>query len=401
MPQTHIWQEETSEIDGFTTVSVIIEQPNQTKSRLWYRLPSEYTSLLTNNCDPFVVAIIFLAMQQGTDLIVHGEVSSSLLQNLAEFQAAWHCWRPKLYQQIDITADIEREQSKLDSDQAIAAFSGGVDACFTMWRHRRKLCGRWQRNIQAGLMVHGFDIPLTQQEVFNRALQKSREMLTSLGVELIPMATNFREFKQDWEDAFGTAIASCLMLLQRGYNTGLIGSSDPYQALNLPYGSNPITDTLLSSNTFQIICDGAAFTRLQKVAEIANWEQACTNLRVCWQNTQSDKNCGRCEKCIRTILNFKVMGFAVPPCFAEDVTESQILGIRGLKKAQLIELEPILETAKKRGISQEWVKALEKCIASNQRQAWLEEYRANFKKRFPQKLRSHLQKFRSNLTQNI
>ncbi|MFB8791396.1 MAG: hypothetical protein U7123_21810 [Potamolinea sp.] len=398
MPPIHIWQEEASEINGFITVSVTIEQPNQTKSHLWYRLPSQYTSLLTNSCDPFVVATIFLAMQQGTDLIVHGEVSPSLLQNLAEFQAAWHCWRPQLYQQIEITADVEREQDKIDSDQAIAAFSGGVDASFTMWRHRMKRCSRWQRNIQAGLIIHGFDIPLTQQEIFNRAFHKSREMLTSLDVELIPIATNFRELPQDWEDAFGTAIASCLMLLQGGYNTGLIGSSDPYHSLNLPYGSNPITDSLLSSNTFQIICDGSAFTRLQKVEEIANWEQACTNLRVCWQNSQSDKNCGRCEKCIRTILNFRVMGVGLPPCFAEDVTERQISEIRGLKKAQLIELEPILETAKARGITEGWVNALEKCIASNQRQAWLEEYRANLKKSFPQKLRSHLQKLRSTLT---
>jgi hypothetical protein len=394
MPQTHIWQEQTSETDNLTTVSITIEQPNQTQSRLWYRLPSQYTPLLTNNCDPFVVATIFLAMHQGTDLIVHGEVSPSLLQNLAEFQAAWHCWRPQLYQQIEITAEIEREQIPVNSDQVIAAFSGGVDASFTMWRHRMKHCGRYSRNIQAGLIINGFDIPLSQQEVFNSALQKSREMLTSLGVELIPMSTNFREFQQDWEDVFGTAIASCLMLLQRGYNTGLIGSSDPYQALNLPYGSNPITDSLLSSNAFKIICDGAAFTRLQKVQEIANWKEACTNLRVCWQNSQSDKNCGRCEKCIRTILNFRVMGIALPPCFEEDVTPDQILAIKNLEKAQLIELEPILEAAKAQSISENWVSALEKCIASNQRQAWLKEYRANLKKRIPQKLRSAWQKFR-------
>ncbi len=392
--QTHIWQEEATQSDGFTTVSVTIEQPNQTPSRLWYRLPLEYSPLLTKSCDPFIVATIFLAMRQSTDLVVHGDVSPSLLQNLAEFQAAWACWCPQLYRQVEITAEVEREQFKVESKKAIAAFSGGVDGCFTLWRHRMGRCGRWQRNIQAGLMVHGFDIPLAQEEAFKLTLKKSGAMLASLDVELITLATNFRELQQDWEDAFGAAIASCLMLFQGGYSAGLIGSSDPYQALNLPYGSNPITDPLLSSQSFQIICDGASCTRLQKVQEIANWQAAMTNLRVCWEGNQYDKNCGRCEKCIRTILNFRVLGLGLPPCFEQDVTDEQILGMKKLKKAQLIELYPILETAKAQGIAEPWVKSLDQFIAANHRQVWLEESRAMLRKRLPSTVRSHWQSVR-------
>ncbi len=397
MQQIHLWQEETAQVEGFTTVSVTIEQPNQTPSRLWYRVPSEYSSHLTKSSNPFVVATIFLAMEQSADLVVHGEVSPSLLQNLSEFQAAWNCWCPQRYQPVEIVAEVEREQPRAEQEQAIAAFSGGVDGCFTVWRHRMGRCGRWRRYLQAGLMVHGFDIPLKQQEEFNLAAQKSKAMLESLGVELIPIATNFREIKQDWEDAFGVAIASCLILFQKGYTAGLIGSSDPYHALNLPYGSNPITDPLLSSNAFQLLCDGASCTRLQKVQEVGRWQEAMANLRVCWQGSQFDKNCGRCEKCIRTILNFRVMGLGLPPCFEEDVTDAQILGMKGLKTAQLIELDPILEAAKERGISQPWVKALETCITANRRQAWLKESRASLRKRLPPQLRSHWQQLRTSL----
>ena len=394
MRQIHLWQEEATQSDGFTTVSVTLEQPNRTPSRLWYCLPSEYSPLITKSCDPFVVATIFLAMGQSTDLVVHGEVSPSLLQNLAEFQAAWACWCPQRYQPVEITAEVEREQFKVESEKAIAAFSGGVDGCFTLWRHRMGRCGRWQRNVQAGLMVHGFDIPLAQEENFKLTLQKSGAMLASLDVELIALATNFRELQQDWEDAFGAAIASCLMLFQGGYSAGLIGSSDPYQALNLPYGSNPITDPLLSSQSFQIICDGASCTRLQKVQEIANWQAAMTNLRVCWEGNQYDKNCGRCEKCIRTILNFRVLGLGLPPCFEQDVTDEQILGMKKLKKAQLIELYPILEAAKVRGITDSWVKSLDQFIAANHRHVWLEESRALLRKRLPSRVRSHWQTMR-------
>ncbi len=397
MRKTHLWQE-AAEVDSYTTVSVTIEHPNQTRDRLWYRMSSEYSSLITQSCDPFVVATIFLAMQQRTDVVVHGEVSPSLLQNLAEFQAVWTCWCPKRYRQVEITADVEREQLKADSNKAIAAFSGGVDSCFTVFRHSTKRCGRIGRNLQAGLMVQGFDIPLEQQETFDRAAEKSRAMLASLGMELIPIATNFRELEQDWEDAHGTGIASCLMLFQRGFEAGIIASSDPYDALNLPYGSNPVSDWLLSSQSFQIVHDGASFNRIEKIREIANWPEVPANLRVCWEGSQKDRNCGRCEKCIRNILAFRVLGLGLPPCFEQDVTDSQILGIKNLKKSQLIELDPIIAAARSAGISDSWVTALDRCISRERRIATLKEFNDALKKRLSPTQRKLLGKLRRRLS---
>ncbi len=53
------------------------------------------------------------------------------------------------------------------------------------------------------------------------------------------------------------------MIFQKAYRAGIIGSSNPYNALILPCGSNPITDTMLSGNNFEIIHDGAAPALLQ------------------------------------------------------------------------------------------------------------------------------------------
>ena len=161
MDKLHLWPQEVNLLDGTVTTSVIIEYPDQSRHCLWYSVPESSNSLITTSCDSFVIASIFTAMSQSTDLIVHGQVSPSLLRNLTEFQAVWACWRPQRYKQIEISAEVEQEQSRVESEEkAIAAFSGGVDSCFTVLRHRRNLCGRLQRNLQAGLMVHGFDIPL-------------------------------------------------------------------------------------------------------------------------------------------------------------------------------------------------------------------------------------------------
>ncbi len=368
MRQTHLWIEDPTETDGTVVVSAVIENPGRDRTRLWYRIPVEYRSALTKGCDPFVVATLFMAMREATDEVVHGEVSPSLLRNLEEFRTAWACWRPERYTKIEIVADIEREQPKAEnSTGAIVSFSGGLDSCFTVWRHHTGRCGRLKRNIQAGVMVHGFDIPLIERDVFDRAAQKSARMLASLGIPLIPMATNFRELGDVWVDAFAAGAVSCLMMLQGGYTAGLFGSSDPYHRLMLPYGSSPVTDWMLSSDTFQFILDGAAFTRSEKAGEIANWPEALRYLRVCWQGDQKDKNCGRCEKCIRTILNFRVMGLSLPACFEQDVRDDQIFNLRDLNLAQILELEYIFLEAQAMSVSDSWVVALEKCIKRNRR----------------------------------
>ncbi|MEH2069540.1 MAG: hypothetical protein V7K47_15485 [Nostoc sp.] len=363
MTRTHLWQEQVVEDNGTVTVGVTIETPDRQRNLLWYRVQAKYSSLLTKSCDPFVAATIFPAMSQGTDILVHGEVSPSLLQNLQEFQAVWSCWQPKRYQQVEITADIEQEHSVDNKlEQAISAFSGGLDSCFTAFRHSQGKCGRSQRPLQAGLMVHGFDIPLSRPELFDRAMQKSRLALTSLGLELIPMATNFRNFQQDWQDAHGAAVASCLMLLQGGYSIGLIPSSDPYHAIDLSWGwgSNPLTDPLLSSRTFSIIHDGGAFSRPAKLIQIADWPEALQTLRVCWQGEQKDRNCGYCEKCVQAILTFRVLGLDLPPCFENDVTDQEIA--RVLNSNLLSEYAPILAFAKDRSISDSWVTVLEEFV---------------------------------------
>src|SRR5215470_12231806 len=105
--KTHLWLEEALEAESTITLSAIIESPKRGRCKLWYRIPSQFSSLITSSGDPFIVGNIFLIMSEGADCIVHGRVSPSLLRNLAEFQAAWSCWHPNRYRQEEITAETE------------------------------------------------------------------------------------------------------------------------------------------------------------------------------------------------------------------------------------------------------------------------------------------------------
>src|SRR5271157_768689 len=362
--KTHLWPEEASRENDDLTLSAILERPDGTRRRLWYRLPMKFQEAVTKSCDPFVLGFIFTVMRTPSDLIVHGQVSPSLLRNLIEFQNAWTAWKPTKYHRIDISADLEREQPQANTDETIMSFSGGGDSSYTAWRHRTGHAGRQQRNLVAGVMLHGFDIPLEEAEAFAGAAKNARLMLASLGMELIPITTNFREIGGTWEDAHGAGLASALMLLQGRYNTGLIASSYDYSALILPWGSNPLTDGMMSSDSFQIIHDGAALDKMAKIKQFSQWPDALKYLRVCMDG-RSAHNCCRCRKCVWTIMIFRMLGLGLPECFEHDVSIHEILRLRFDEPGQTIFMNELISHAKEASQSGSWLWAVQLSLAIN------------------------------------
>jgi hypothetical protein len=361
--KNHLWPEEIIYEKDQLTLAATLERPDGTRRRLWYRIPAAYREALTESCDPFVLGLLFTVMKSTLDFHVHGEVSPSLLCNLAELQLAWACWKPAKYHRIEISADLEREQPRVKSDQVIIGFSSGADSAYSAWRHCTGRAGRQQRNLSAGVMLHGFDIPLKEEQVFAQAVENTRSMLASIGMELIPIATNFREVGGTWEDAFASGLASGLALLQGRYNTGLIASGYDYSCLVFPWGSNPVTDGLMSSGSFQLIHDGAALSKMKKIEQISVWPEAMKHLRVCFDG-RSACNCCRCAKCMKTILLFRILRLDLPECFERDITDSDLLRMRW-KSGEIENLGIVVAQARAASISASWVWALQFSLLIN------------------------------------
>ena len=357
----HVWQEKQIIRDGFVTIAATFELPNKTRTHLWYRLSDSHSNALAQTCDPFLAGYIFYIMRHADKCIVHGQVSPSFLRNLEEFQTVWACWRPAMYRQVEMTADVEQEPSRANHpDRAVLAFSGGVDSAFSAWRHRSNRCGRQRQNLVAGVFVRGLNVEFDTGDKVDRVAAKLEKMLSSINMALVPIGTNLRQVsdQDNWWDAHVAVAASCLMVLAGGYSAGMIGSSYPYQALKLPWGSNPITDNLLSSDTFPIILDGPGFTRPQKVRELANWKEGLQYLHVCDKSEHRvrERNCGQCSKCKRTILDFRSVGLDLPQCFEHDVSILPILSYGNPREVYFI--PEILDAIKANRISGSWVWAL-------------------------------------------
>jgi hypothetical protein len=328
MTKYHLWPEDPIEKDDIVELAATLEKSNTDLFRIWFRLPSASLSSLPRNLDPFVLAVLFSAMRAPADLEIHGAVSPSLLYNLEEFQKAWALWLPAKYHPAKFQVDMECERPRVENNETILAFSGGVDSAFTAWQHRLNQDNHHQKKLAAGVMVHGFDIPLTLPDVFARSAEKSRLMLDSIGVKLIPISTNLREQRCSWENSHGAALASCLMLFQEQFNSGLIASSYPYNDLSFPWGLNPITDRMLSTNSFQIIHHGAGSDRVEKIRTISHWPEARQYLRICWKGGNVDRNCCRCIKCVGAMLLFSLAGYDSIPAFPYELSIHEILHMK-------------------------------------------------------------------------
>ena len=333
-----------------------------TEKEFWFLYPTGLPMPDDDDCDSYLIAALLPAMQLNSDITVHGSVSLELLSNLTELQLVWKKWCPELYFSVEIKVAQIREHEEQVAG-AVVAFSGGADAQFSAYRHATGQAGYRTQALRAGVLVHGFDIPLDDTEGFSGAAQLASQALDDLDLKLLTVQTNLRGYWDiNWEDYCGTALVAVLCGLKKYAGSGLIGSSDTYDQLDLPWGSHPVTDPLLSSSEFRVIHDGCGYSRTEKIKVISEWMQGIQNLRVCWDGGQNDRNCGCCEKCVRTRLNLLLAGVLNPLCFSTPLRKKHLKAIKLASKGTAIEWNHIRNEIINTNVGIEWLQEVERVL---------------------------------------
>ncbi len=372
------------EQDGELIVAASLDDPQGRRHRLWWRLPAVWREALTPWADPFVVALLIPMMQWGRDVLVEGKVSPSLLANLERFMTLAKVWSEGRYRPVTIRAAEEVEcpppEAGPEGRQTVTTFSGGLDSCFTVYRHRRGLLAQRNANITAAVVMHGFDIWLDEDNataMYQGLLAGCRTMLDSLGVATIPIATNFHELPIVWGHSLMNHLVGASRLLAGRFDGALVANGVTYARLGVHWGVHPLALPFLGSNHFPVQDDGAEAGRLEKIQLLAAWPEAMCHLRVCFENPGRHTNCCRCEKCMRTILSFRAAGVPLPPAFAADVTNRQIRQVRFHQAQNAEHWLEIARGAEGRGLgAAAWVRAVYTALRRNerrQRRRWLRE----------------------------
>ena len=165
-PQNHVI--ENNSIKRSCILTRVNKDKTEETTELWFTFSNKVSPPHENDCDAYLLATFMEAIRENRSIEVRGSVSKELLSNLVEYQYAWNKWLPDIYNIIDIKCDEVREYEQ-KKPGTICAFSGGVDATFSVWRHTQSKVSYRSQNISMCAIVHGFDIPIQENEQFEKA----------------------------------------------------------------------------------------------------------------------------------------------------------------------------------------------------------------------------------------
>jgi hypothetical protein len=295
------------------------------------------------SASPFLAASLLPSMRIGEPLRLEGTVSPRLLASLPPIKAVFTGW-------FERTASIEVQALPGLEPKATGVacfFSGGVDSFYSVLSHLDE--------IDALVFVHGFDIQPRHVKLRARISAGLRSAAARLGKPLIEVETNVRAFSDrfaEWSEEYhGSALASVALLLSPQFGRFYIPAtfSPQYSA---PWGSHKDLDPLWSTDATEIIHDGGDATRVEKARLIGTSEVALQSLRVCWENRGGLYNCGRCEKCIRTMVNLRVAGvFERCTTFDRRLDLSAVARVSIPDQCARVFIEENLEAARESGDS--------------------------------------------------
>ncbi|HEX9966622.1 MAG TPA: glycosyltransferase family A protein [Solirubrobacterales bacterium] len=276
------------------------------QKQIWMRTDSSFVP----NADAALATCLMPAMRSGGPLTVEAPVSPKLLRNQREFQAVQQAWsREWLFQdeplsEIGVAAPTRTPLDAAPTGRVAAFFSGGVDSWSTVLDHPE---------ITDLVFVRGFDLMPNaehQERVAEEAEERARWAAAELGVALHVVETNLRELTDPllrWEACFGCADAAVALFLAPLFDRVLIATDSDYE-VQVPWGVGRLVTGLLGTESLELVEDGGRYSRVERTARIASHPLVRQTLRVCWENQGGGYNCGRCRKCVMTMVTLEALG---------------------------------------------------------------------------------------------
>ena len=301
------------------TTRVSWEDCKQPEREVYIETEKPFGADLSLNPDAFLVGCLIPAMHFGEKRIAMTDaVCPYLKEGIDTVMAIMQLWSDGRMKPLCIDAPV---RSLINTDhrkppRAAMVLSGGIDSLATLRLNRRYYPEGHPGAIRDGFIIHGFDIGGVVERgmkyhVFNRAKQAMAAVAEDAGISLIPVYTNIRHLCDDrslWLDFFfGAVLAAVSHAFSSRLNLLYLASS--YDLSNLvPCGSHPLLDPEYASYNLRIRHSHVALSRMAKLKIVSEWDTAFQNFRVCLANVPDRLNCGKCEKCVRTMLGLVGLG---------------------------------------------------------------------------------------------
>lgn len=297
---------------GHVRFTGVVTESGGADGPIWIDVPEEFSAAVTDRLDAWLLWLLPHAFETQQEVVLAGTVDSELLRNAHDLLEVWSRWRPDR-RPIRVHAQPAAETTAAASPCRTGLFfTGGVDSFFTLFHHDEMVREHpeWrERPVDDLVYVDGFDIPLAATESLAAKRATLARVATDTGTTLIVLATNLRDtgVRQPWGRVMhGPALGGVGLLLGNRWKTALLSAWCCYEDTD-PWGSTALTDPFFTATATQTRHYGGGHDRFDKLAFLVRFPIVLDTLHVCWQE-RSDGNCGRCEKCLRTLVALDVLG---------------------------------------------------------------------------------------------
>ena len=310
----------TEHKNNFSRVAatIIWENCARPEQEIYFETTTEFADGLSCNPNAFLVASTMPAFYGGEERIaIDADICPELYEGI-ETALGWvNCWYKHKRQPLRLEVNKKAHLPKIAQVKCAGFFfSGGIDSLSVLRANRLNFSLDHPRSIQDGLIIHGIEEhtvkdPEKQLEDFRRHLNALSAIADDAQINLIPVYTNVRSLNNSvkfWQYYFcSAALASVAHAFSNRLDEITIASSEQIKDVE-PYGSNPILDPNYSSSNLRVRHGSILMSRLEKTKLVADWDVALNQMKPCTRNLHGKLNCGRCEKCIRTMTTLVALG---------------------------------------------------------------------------------------------
>ena len=297
---------------------IVWEDCDRPARRIFFEVPSEFGDGLSTDPESFAVGCAVPAMSHGERrLAIEGSLCPKVGEGLSGARALLRGWYGERISPISIEpSEGFRARMPAAAPRSALFLSGGIDSLYTLAANRMDFPSDHPASFRDALVVRGFSFfpPDTPRagDVWRRSWAAVRTSASAAGASPIPITTNLREIEPDFDffaRHFVFVLASAAHALARRVTTVTI-AADLDIARLFPWGSHPLFHALSGSSAVDVVESGGERTRLDKTRALARRADLLATVVVCQEGPLPGDvlNCGRCEKCVRTLVALMIAG---------------------------------------------------------------------------------------------
>jgi hypothetical protein len=299
---------------------VILSYPftmNNEQQILWYKIPDQFQKyVVTERLDAALVALLFLGLKTGQDIYLKGVVSARLFYTITHYLINAIALSSSDYIKIKIEADELDDRDLNIGKQTGTGLSCGVDSFATYYDHKNA-----PEDYQISYFTffnvgsHGDFGGERARNFYSKRLKGIKKFAEKVNKDVIEIDSNLSEIlRLNFQRTHTLRSISCVLILQKLFKTFYYASSIRFENFELDEIRIAEFDLLnlqmLSTESTQFFSSAAQLTRVERIELISNKSETFEHLDVCVNSTyiESNINCSRCHKCIRTMLTLEVLG---------------------------------------------------------------------------------------------